>query len=83
MAQKPIPGDTAFGKRNHLDTSTSRFIDKMLESYTQPLGPNLIGRMRFLYNRVPLIYISTGISLEYDEMINAGLEMLMARIAIS
>jgi aminoglycoside phosphotransferase (APT) family kinase protein len=59
------------------------FIDEILESYTQPLGRNLIGRMRFLYNRVPLIYISTGISLEYDEMVNAGLEMLVARIAIS
>ena len=59
------------------------FIDEMLESYTQQPGPNLVGRMRFLYNRIPLIYISTGISLEYDEMVDAGLEMLAARMTIS
>ena len=59
------------------------FIDDMLDSYTQPPGPNLVGRMRFLYNRIPLIYISTGISLEYDEMVNSGLEMLAARMTIS
>ncbi len=59
------------------------FIDEMLESYTQQPGPNLVGRMRFLYNRIPLIYISTGICLEYDEMVDAGLEMLAARITIS
>jgi hypothetical protein len=38
--------------------------------------------MRFLYNRIPLIYISTGISLEYNEMVDAGLEMLVARMTI-
>jgi len=58
------------------------FIDKIMEAYTQPTGPNLEGRMRFLYNRVPLIYVSTGLELEYREMVEAGLGMLKARMNI-
>jgi aminoglycoside 2''-phosphotransferase len=59
------------------------FIDRILESYTQPPGPNLVGRMRFLYNRVPLIYVSTGLELDYREMVEAGLGMLEARMNMS
>ena len=55
---------------------------KIMEAYTQPTGPNLEGRMRFLYNRMPLIYISTGIELEYREMVEAGLWMLEARMSL-
>ncbi|TRO46335.1 hypothetical protein E2P65_05915 [Candidatus Bathyarchaeota archaeon] len=58
------------------------FIDMIMEAYTQPTGPNLEGRMRFLYNRVPLIYISTGIELEYREMVEAGFGMLEARMSL-
>lgn len=58
------------------------FIDLILEGYTQPPGPNLEGRMRFLYNRVPLIYVSTGIELDYREMVEAGLGMLEARMSL-
>ena len=58
------------------------FIDMIMEAYTQPTGPNLEGRMRFLYNRMPLIYVSTGIELEYSEMVDAGLGMLEARMSI-
>jgi len=58
------------------------FIDRIMETYTQPTGPNLEGRMRFLYNRVPLIYVSTGIELEHREMVEAGLDMLEARMNI-
>ena len=59
------------------------FIDRILESYTQLPGPNLVGRMRFLYNRVPLIYVSTGLELDYREMVEAGLDMLEARMNMS
>ena len=58
------------------------FIDKIMDAYTQPTGPNIGGRMRFLYNRVPLIYISTGVELEYSEMVEAGLGMLEARMSL-
>jgi len=58
------------------------FIDRIMEAYSQPTGPNLEGRMRFLFNRVPLIYVSTGIELEYREMVEAGLGMLEARMNI-
>jgi aminoglycoside 2''-phosphotransferase len=58
------------------------FIDMVMEAYTQPTGPNLEGRMRFLYNRVPLIYVSTGLELDYKEMVEAGLDMLKARMNI-
>ena len=58
------------------------FIDQILSNYTQSTGPNLEGRMRFLYNRMPLIYVSTGIELEYREMVEAGLSMLEARMSL-
>ncbi len=54
----------------------------IMKAYSQPTGPNLEGRMRFLFNRVPLIYVSTGIELEHREMVEAGLGMLEARMSI-
>ncbi len=39
--------------------------------------------MLFLYNRVPLIYVSTGLELDYREMVEAGLGMLEARMNMS
>ena len=41
------------------------------------------GRMRVLYNRVPLIYGSTGLELDCREMVDAGLGMLEDRMNLS
>ncbi|HUS77809.1 MAG TPA: phosphotransferase [Patescibacteria group bacterium] len=52
------------------------FIEGILSSYSQALGPNIEERRRFLYRRGPLIYMLTGVELERPELINAGLRML-------
>ncbi len=58
----------------------SEFIGEILASYSLPLGSNIESRMRFLYDRQPLIYLLTGYEWNYPNMVDAGFGMLRDRM---
>jgi aminoglycoside 2''-phosphotransferase len=56
------------------------FMEEILASYSLPLGSNIESRMRFLYDRQPLIYLLTGYEWNYPNMVDAGFGMLRDRM---
>ncbi|MFX0113661.1 MAG: phosphotransferase family protein [Candidatus Hodarchaeota archaeon] len=59
------------------------FLEQVLVNYSGSVGSNFQQRLHYVWNRVPLIYLLTGLELKYSRMIEAGFEMLKEKMKTS
>ena len=58
----------------------NKFLEVMLKAYTLPIDADFHTRMRFYYNRVPVIYFRYGIENDIPNMIRFGHDALRQRM---
>ena len=58
----------------------SGLIEKMVRSYTISIGPGFMQRIRFYYNRIPVIYFEIGLKTDNKNFIKFGRELLSKRM---
>lgn len=58
----------------------SDFIEEMVRTYTLSIGPAFMPRVRFYYNRIPVIYFEYGLKFDNKNFINFGHKLLSQRM---
>lgn len=58
----------------------SGLIEKMVRSYTISIGSGFMQRIRFYYNRIPVIYFEVGLKTDNKKFIKFGRKLLSKRM---
>ncbi len=58
----------------------SGFIEEMVRTYTLSIGPAFMPRVRFYYNRIPVIYFEIGLKTDNKNFITYGHKLLSKRM---
>ncbi len=58
----------------------SGLIEEIVRSYTISIGPGFMQRIRFYYNRIPVIYFEIGLKTDNKKFIKYGRELLSKRM---